>query len=67
VKQTELFDPSRTVATPCAVPGCGAIRLPGQHKVPTCQTDLSRATEGWTRTRPRACLNQPQPSDRIPY
>ena len=53
-----LFDVGKTVSTACPVPGCGAIRLPGQTTVPTCQTDLDRATQGWTSNRPKNCLNQ---------
>lgn len=66
--QAELFDVSRTVPTACPVPGCGAIRLPDQHKVVTCATDLERASAGWTGARPKACLNthNPDAAD-IPY
>jgi hypothetical protein len=55
-----LFDVDRTVPTACPVPGCNAIRLPGQDKVTNCQVDAARAVE-WT-ARPKACLNQFDPT-----
>ena len=66
MNQPELFDTSRTVSTACPVPGCGAIRLPGQDRVVTCDVDLARAT-AWV-TRPPNCLNMPKPQHTgIPY
>ena len=68
MNEPQLFDPARLTSTPCPVPGCSAIRLPGQDKVPTCDTDRQRATATeWVR-RPNACLNQPNPTTaQIPY
>jgi hypothetical protein len=60
--QGSLFDPERTMPTACTVPGCGAIRLPGQDTVVTCRCDLDRAVDGWTGNRPRLCLNVWDPS-----
>lgn len=51
--QQPLFDSSRTQPLPCAVPGCQAIRLPDQQRVPTCAWDLERDGR-----RPRGCLNR---------
>jgi hypothetical protein len=56
-----LFDPETTVPTWCTVLGCGAIRLPGQTVVPTCNIDKERALGNW-RFRPTACLNAYDPA-----
>lgn len=61
MNQAELFDPSRTIATACPVPGCGAVRLPQQERVPTCAIDQQRATGDWPR-RPQSCLNSVDPA-----
>jgi hypothetical protein len=60
VNQPELFDASKTVPTACPVGACAAIRLPGQHRVPTCAHDLS--TEDPRGKRPRHCLNTIDPA-----
>lgn len=53
-----LFDPASLQPLPCPVPGCQAIRLPGQNgRVPTCQHDL----EPDQRRRPNGCLNRHDP------
>lgn len=68
MNQSTLFDPSRTSPTPCSVPGCQAIRFPGQQLVPTCEHDRDQAFQGWTRNRPRGCLNAYDPQHaEIPY
>lgn len=53
MKQTELFNPARTMPCPCPVGWCQAIRLPGQDRVITCAHDLNPEH----RRRPRGCLN----------
>lgn len=63
MSQPSLFDPSQTVPTPCPVPGCQAIRFPGQTKVPTCDVDRDRAlgiSPRWKR--PGGCLNTYDPA-----
>lgn len=55
--QRALFDADTTVDKPCPVPGCGAIRLPGQDQVVTCAHDLNPEP----RRRPAACLNAHDP------
>jgi hypothetical protein len=58
MKQTELFDVSRTIPTPCPFGACQAIRLPGQDRVLTCAHDL----EPEPGRRPRGCLNTYDPA-----
>lgn len=59
---SQLFDPATTQPAPCPVPGCAAIRLPGQTgPLPTCQHDLDRAA-GIHELRPKACANKVDPS-----
>lgn len=65
--EPRLFDPATTTPTRCPVGSCGAIRFPGQDRVPTCDVDRQRATGDWVR-RPKACLNQHDPATAsIPY
>ena len=61
MRQPNLFDPDKTVVTPCPVPGCGAIRYPGQDKVTTCEVDRDRAVGTGRRFRPKTCLNAYDP------
>ena len=56
-----LFDVDRTVSTACPVPGCGAIRLPGQAKVITCDYERVVFLERDHR-RPKGCLNTFDPT-----
>lgn len=52
--QRPLFDPTSLQALPCPVPGCQAIRTPGQTgRIITCSHDLDRDGR-----RPRGCLNR---------
>lgn len=58
----QLFDPATTEPAPCPVPGCAAIRLPGQQgQLLTCQHDLDRAA-GVHELRPKACANNVDPA-----
>ena len=64
MSQTALFDPAATVPAACPEGNCQAIRLPGQHRVPTCAHDLDPET----RRRPKGCLNAYQPETaEIPF
>ena len=60
---TQLFDPATLEPAPCPVPGCGAVRLPGQTgPLLTCQHDLDRAAGDTTTRRPRNCANTINPA-----
>lgn len=68
VDQPQLFDVDRTTPQACPVPGCGAIRLPGQDKVVTCEYDTAKHFGEWTGGRPKGCPNYPRPEHQpIPY
>ena len=60
-KQLHLLDVTKTIATACPVPGCGAIRLPGQDKVITCEHERVAFLERDHR-RPNGCLNAFDPT-----
>ena len=61
MKQSTLFDPSRTQPTPCPVLRCAAIRFPEQDKVPTCESERERTFANAAGSRPRGCLNAHDP------
>jgi hypothetical protein len=55
-----LFDAARTVDSVCE--DCGAVREAGQDKSPDCEVDRDRAEGNFRSKRPRACLNQFDPT-----
>jgi hypothetical protein len=62
--QPLLFDPARTTTARCPI--CHAERQPQDERATGCAVDQDRQAGDW-RSRPAACLNQPQPSNDIPY